>query len=99
VSINNFYTSTVYEKGAELIRMIRTIIGPTAFRKGMDHYFETYDGQAVTCDHFIASMEEANRPVVDLHQFKLWYSQAGTPSLKIEGEYKKHHREYHLTVS
>jgi aminopeptidase N len=77
LEITNFYTSTIYNKGAEVIRMMRTIIGPEAFRKGSDLYFERHDGQAVTCEDFVRAMEEASG--VDLTQFRLWYSQAGTP--------------------
>jgi aminopeptidase N len=77
LEITNFYTSTIYNKGAEVIRMMRTIIGAEAFRKGSDLYFERHDGQAVTCEDFVRAMEEASG--VDLTQFRLWYSQAGTP--------------------
>ncbi|MBX9634563.1 MAG: aminopeptidase N, partial [Magnetospirillum sp.] len=79
VEINNFYTSTVYEKGAEVIRMIHTLIGAEAFRKGMDLYFARHDGSAVTCEDFVAAMEAASG--VDLVQFRRWYSQAGTPKI------------------
>ena len=75
--VNNFYTATVYNKGAEVIRMQHTILGADGFRQGMDLYFERHDGQAVTIDDFVAAMEDANQ--VDFSQFKLWYSQAGTP--------------------
>ena len=77
IEITNFYTATVYNKGAEVIRMMRTILGAEAFRQGADLYFARHDGQAVTCDEFVAAMEDASG--VDLSQFKLWYSQAGTP--------------------
>ena len=77
--INNFYTPTVYEKGAEVIRMIHAKLGPAGFRAGMDLYFERHDGQAVTCDDFIAAMADANE--CDLSPFTLWYRQAGTPQL------------------
>ena len=77
VEINNFYTATVYNKGAEVIRMMHTLIGGAAFRKGMDLYFERHDGQAVTCDDFAAAMQSASGK--DLYQFKRWYHQAGTP--------------------
>ena len=77
IEINNFYTPTVYEKGAEIIRMIRTLLGPAGFRKGMDLYFARHDGQAVTCDDFVQAMEDATGE--DLTQFRIWYSQAGTP--------------------
>jgi aminopeptidase N len=78
--ISNFYTSTVYNKGAEVIRMMRTLMGDEAFRKGTDLYFERHDGQAVTCDDFVAAMEDASG--LDLSQFRLWYSQAGTPRIE-----------------
>jgi len=77
--INNFYTPTVYEKGAEVIRMIHARLGVAGFRAGMDLYFARHDGQAVTCDDFIAAMADANK--VDLSAFSLWYRQAGTPQL------------------
>jgi len=79
--INNFYTVTIYEKGAEVIRMIYNLLGAEAFRKGMDLYFERHDGQAVRCEDFVAAMEDASG--VDLGQFRLWYSQAGTPELEV----------------
>ncbi|RLA65433.1 MAG: aminopeptidase N [Epsilonproteobacteria bacterium] len=85
MEINNFYTATVYEKGAEVIRMIHTLLGNDGFRKGMDKYFELYDGQAVTCEDFVSSMEVANG--IDLSQFKNWYSQWGTPRLEVEEIY------------
>jgi aminopeptidase N len=77
VEINNFYTSTVYEKGAEVIRMIQTLIGRDGFRAGMDEYFQRHDGQAVTCEDFVAAMQDASD--VDLTQFRRWYARAGTP--------------------
>ena len=80
--INNFYTVTVYEKGAEIIRMQQTLLGRDGFRKGMDLYFKRHDGQAVTCDDFVSAMSDANQK--DLTQFKCWYSQAGTPRVKVE---------------
>ena len=79
MEISNFYTATVYEKGAEVVRMIHTLIGAPAFRKGMDLYFERIDGQAVTTDDFVQAMQDASG--VDLSQFKRWYDQAGTPVL------------------
>jgi len=81
IEMNNFYTVTVYNKGAEVIRMMHTILGENGFRKGMDLYFERHDGQAVTCEDFIKAMEDANN--LDWTQFRRWYSQAGTPRLKI----------------
>lgn len=85
IEINNFYTRTVYEKGAEVVRMYHTLLGADGFRKGMDLYFERHDGQAVTCEDFAAAMEAAND--ADLSQFRLWYSQAGTPRLNVSMNY------------
>ncbi|MCH8862198.1 MAG: aminopeptidase N [Proteobacteria bacterium] len=96
IEINNFYTMTVYQKGAAVIRMMHRLLGPEGFRKGMDLYFQRHDGQAVTCDDFVAAMEDASG--VDLGQFRLWYSQAGTPLLDVEGEYDAAAREYRLRV-
>ena len=86
ISMNNFYTSTVYEKGAEVIRMIYTMIGKEKFREAMDIYFEKFDAMAVTTDDFLWAMSEGGG--VDLTQFKRWYHQSGTPRLKVEEEYK-----------
>lgn len=83
--INNFYTATVYNKGAEVIRMQHTLLGEEGFRRGMDLYFNRHDGLAVTIDDFVAAMEDANE--VDLTQFKLWYSQAGTPEVTVTSHY------------
>ncbi len=77
IEISNFYTATVYNKGAELIRMIHTILGPEKFRAGCDLYFDSHDGEAVTCEDFVLAMEQASG--IDLTKFRLWYSQAGTP--------------------
>jgi aminopeptidase N len=77
IEISNFYTATIYNKGAELIRMMATILGPQKFRAATDLYFDRFDGTAATCEDFVASMEEAGG--VDLGQFRRWYSQAGTP--------------------
>jgi aminopeptidase N len=85
IEITNFYTATVYNKGAELIRMMRTILGEDAFRNGSDLYFERHDGQAATCEDFVRAMEDASG--IDLSQFRLWYSQAGTPRVKARIEY------------
>ena len=85
IEISNFYTSTIYRKGAEVIRMMHALIGPVAFRKGMDLYFKRNDGQAVTTDDFARAMADASG--VDLTQFKRWYCQAGTPELDIETRY------------
>lgn len=85
IEINNFYTLTVYEKGAEVVRMIHTLVGEEGFRKGSDLYFERHDGQAVTCDDFVNAMEAAND--IDLTQFRRWYEQAGTPVLTVQQNY------------
>src|SRR5215813_2407943 len=79
--INNFYTATVYEKGAEVVRMLKTLLGPDGFRKGMDLYFTRHDGRAATVDQFIACFADANG--ADLGQFMRWYSQAGTPDVAV----------------
>src|SRR5512147_2377965 len=95
VEINNFYTLTVYNKGAEVIRMLHTLLGPDRFRKGTDLYFSRHDGQAVTTDDFVKAMEDANG--ADLSQFKLWYSQAGTPELNVAKRYDPRTKSYELT--
>jgi aminopeptidase N len=97
IEINNFYTATVYNKGAEVIRMQQTILGQDLFRKGMDLYFARHDGQAVTIDDFVKSMENASE--IDLAQFRLWYSQAGTPVLHVEDEYNDRTQEYKLHIN
>jgi len=94
--INNFYTATVYDKGAEVVRMYATILGKEGFRKGMDLYFKRHDGQAVTCDDFRAAMAEANG--ADFGQFARWYSQAGTPVVHASGEYDARKRTYTLRL-
>jgi aminopeptidase N len=94
--INNFYTVTVYEKGAEVVRMYQTLLGRDGFRKGMDLYFKRHDGQAVTCDEFVAAMADANQR--DLTQFKNWYSQAGTPRVTVLENYDAKKKEYRLTL-
>ncbi|MDF2530374.1 MAG: pepN [Gammaproteobacteria bacterium] len=96
IEMNNFYTVTVYNKGAEVIRMQQTILGKDKFRKGMDLYFNKFDGQAVTCDDFVSCMESAS--ATDLDQFKLWYSQAGTPILKIRDSYDSAKKTYSLHI-
>ena len=96
IEINNFYTPTVYEKGAEVIRMMHTFLGEKGFRAGMDLYFERHDGQAVTCEDFVKAMEDANG--ADLGQFRRWYSQAGTPDLTIGGRYNADDRTFDLSV-
>ena len=97
IEITNFYTATIYNKGAEVIRMMRTIIGEAAFRKGSDLYFERHDGQAVTCEDFVRAMEDASG--ADLTQFRLWYSQAGTPlvTAKVEHDAVGARATLHLT--
>ncbi|QSA96205.1 aminopeptidase N [Methylococcus sp. EFPC2] len=96
IEINNFYTLTVYEKGAEVVRMLHTLLGAERFRKGTDLYFERHDGQAVTCDDFVRAMEDANG--VELQQFRRWYAQAGTPELFVVGDYDAAERALTLTV-
>ncbi|KTD76300.1 aminopeptidase N [Legionella waltersii] len=85
--INNFYTATIYNKGAEVIRMQHTLLGKEGFRRGMDLYFKRHDGQAVTIDDFVSAMEDANG--VHFSQFKHWYSQAGTPLVEVKQEYSE----------
>jgi aminopeptidase N len=97
IEINNFYTVTIYEKGAEVIRMIRTILGAAGFRKGMDKYFELYDGQAVTTDDFVHAMEVATG--VDLKQFRNWYDQAGTPGVQLTTDYSEDEKKLSLTFT
>ncbi|MCB1449977.1 MAG: DUF3458 domain-containing protein, partial [Nitratireductor sp.] len=94
--INNFYTATVYEKGAEVVRMIATILGPKAFRKGMDLYFKRHDGEAATIEQFVKCFEEAGK--TDLGQFSLWYSQAGTPHVPVSASHDKAKRTLTLEV-
>ncbi|MEP0323909.1 aminopeptidase N [Bauldia litoralis] len=94
--INNFYTATVYDKGAEVIRMLKAILGEDGFRAGMDLYFERHDGQAVTIEDFLASFADATGK--DLSQFKLWYSQAGTPEVTAEGRYDARRQTYSLSL-
>ncbi|MDH4024147.1 MAG: aminopeptidase N [Desulfuromonadales bacterium] len=96
IEINNFYTATVYNKGAEVIRMYQTLLGKEGFQRGMKLYFERHDGQAVTTDDFLAAMADATG--TDLNQFKRWYSQAGTPVLDIEGRYDDEAKTFCLTV-
>ncbi|MFT3757556.1 aminopeptidase N [Thauera sp.] len=96
--INNFYTATVYEKGAEVIRMLHTLLGQEGFRNGMDLYFSYHDGQAVTCDDFVEVMSEANNGF-DLDQFMRWYGQAGTPRLQARGEWNAADGSYTLTLA
>lgn len=99
IEMNNFYTMTVYEKGAEVVRLYQTLLGRAGFRKGMDLYFARHDGQAVTIEDFRQAMADANQ--VDLTQMQAWYVQAGTPSVKVRTEYNPHQRTFslHLTQS
>jgi len=97
IEINNFYTVTVYEKGAEVVRMIHTLLGPQGFRRGMDLYVERHDGQAVTCEDFVKAMEDASG--VDLSRFRLWYEQAGTPTVTARWAHDPATRRLDLTLS
>ncbi|WP_206485595.1 aminopeptidase N [Thalassotalea sp. G2M2-11] len=96
VEMNNFYTLTVYEKGAEVIRMIHTLLGEEKFRQGMDLYFKRFDGMAVTCDDFVNAMADASG--IDLSQFKRWYSQSGTPQLVVEEQFDATQHQLRLTI-
>ncbi len=96
VEINNFYTVTIYEKGAEVVRMYQTLLGRDGFRKGMDLYFERHDGQAVSCDDFRAAMAHSSGR--DLTQFERWYSQSGTPQVKVQSQYDADKKTYELTL-
>jgi aminopeptidase N len=95
--INNFYTATVYDKGAEVVRMLKTLLGPSGFRKGMDLYFTRHDGHAATVDQFVQCFADANG--TDLTQFMLWYSQAGTPEIAVTGSYDATAQTYRLDVA
>jgi aminopeptidase N len=97
VEINNFYTMTVYEKGAEVVRMYQTLFGRDGFRRGMDLYFKRHDGQAVTCDDFRHALADANSR--DLAQFERWYSQAGTPRVTVRTAYDAAKHRYTVTLS
>ncbi|MEH6641356.1 aminopeptidase N [Vreelandella glaciei] len=96
IEITNFYTLTIYEKGAEVVRMLRNLVGEENFRRGSDLYFERFDGQAVTIEDFVGCMAETSGE--ELSQFMRWYSQAGTPDIDAHGEYDYVHGEYHLTL-
>ncbi len=96
MEINNFYTMTVYEKGAEIVRMLHTLLGPEKFRQGTDLYFSRHDGQAVSVDDFVQAMADAGN--IDLKQFGLWYSQAGTPRLSAGGTYDPSNGTFTLTL-
>jgi aminopeptidase N len=97
MEISNFYTATVYEKGAEVVRMIHTLLGAGNFRKGMDLYFQRHDGQAVTTEDFVQAMQDASG--IDLSQFRRWYDQAGTPAVEAAGRYDSTGRRYVLTLT
>ncbi|XP_057775839.1 puromycin-sensitive aminopeptidase-like isoform X1 [Salvia miltiorrhiza] len=97
IKMDNFYTVTVYEKGAEVVRMYKTLLGASGFRKGMDLYFKRHDGQAVTCEDFFAAMRDANG--ADFSNFLLWYSQAGTPCLNVVSNYNAEAKTYSLKFS
>jgi aminopeptidase N len=96
-AIDNFYTATVYEKGAEVVRMLATLVGREGFRRGLALYFRRHDGQAVTCDDFVAAIADANGR--DFTQFRRWYAQAGTPSVRARGVYDAATRSYVLTLA
>ena len=95
--INNFYTATVYQKGAAVVRMLKVLLGPEGFRRGMDLYFERHDGQAATVEDFIACFADSN--AIDLTQFMRWYSQAGTPEVTVVGRFDAETRTYRLDVT
>lgn len=96
LAVDNFYTATIYEKGAEIIRMMQTIVGREGFRRGMDEYFKRHDGQAVTINEFAAAISEPN--AVDFTQFKNWYSQAGTPEVTVTEDFNSQTMIYSLTL-
>ena len=97
IEMNNFYTVTVYEKGAEVIRMLHTLLGENGFQKGMKLYIAENDGKAATCEDFVSAMERAND--LDLTQFRRWYSQSGTPELTISDRYDEKNHVYQLHIS
>ena len=97
IEINNFYTMTVYEKGSEVIRMIHRILGPEKYRKAMDIYFQRHDGKAVTCEDFVLAMEDGSG--IDLKQFRLWYSQAGTPEITTVGHFDDIAKTYEISMT
>lgn len=97
IQINNFYTSTIYNKGAEVLRMLQTLLGKQLFRKGMDSYFSQHDGHAVTIEDFVEAMEAISG--MDLTQFRLWYTQAGTPCLTAQDDYDAQQHIYRLTIN
>ena len=93
-SVDNFYTATIYEKGSEIIRMMSTMVGRLGFRNGMDTYFDRHDGHAVTIEDYVQSISEPNKK--DWTQFRLWYSQAGTPTVEVTERYDESQKQYHL---
>jgi aminopeptidase N len=95
--INNFYTATVYDKGAEVVRMLSVLVGRDGFRRGMDFYFARHDGHAATVEDFIACFADANR--IDLSQFMRWYAQAGTPELAVTGSFDRRAKTFRLDVA
>ncbi len=97
VRIDNFYTATIYQKGAEVVRMIRTLVGVDGFRRGMDLYFARHDNQAVTIEDFVAAMSDASG--TDLSAFRAWYAQAGTPEVSVEDSYDADARRYTLHLA
>ncbi|MBK4716303.1 MULTISPECIES: aminopeptidase N [Tenebrionibacter/Tenebrionicola group] len=97
IEMNNFYTLTVYEKGAEVIRMLHTLLGEANFQKGMQLYFERHDGSAATCDDFVQAMEDASN--IDLSHFRRWYSQSGTPIVSVQDNYNPQTKQYTLTIA
>ncbi len=96
-AIDNFYTATIYEKGAEVVRMYQTLLGRDGFRRGMDLYFARHDGQAVTCDDFRTAMSDANAR--DLTQFERWYILAGTPRVQVKTQYDSTAKTYTVTLT
>ena len=97
LAVDNFYTATIYEKGAEVIRMMQTIVGREGFKKGMALYFKRHDGQAVTIEDFVKAMSDANQ--IDFTQFKLWYSQAGTPVVRVDEDYDLNSKKYIIKLT
>lgn len=96
IEINNFYTLTVYEKGAEVIRMLHTLLGADAYRSGIDEYVRRHDGSATTCDAFVDAMQSVTH--IDLDQFRRWYEVAGTPKLTVSEDYDEKTHRYRLTI-
>jgi aminopeptidase N len=96
IEVNNFYTPTVYEKGAEVIRMLHTLMGAENFRKGMDHYFKLYDGKAITTEDFLKAMQDVS--AIDLSQFQHWYHQAGTPKVTLKSQHYPKEERFEVTL-